>query len=76
MSLWQEAEAEAKDVLAEQVEHAILSIKRIEGKYTDRPELRDAARAFVDLFGNEVENLRREADSLRKQVEPLKEASA
>jgi hypothetical protein len=67
-AVWQEAEAEALDVLSEQVEHAILSIKRIEGKYANRPELRDAARAFVDLFGTEVENLRRQADMLRKSV--------
>jgi hypothetical protein len=68
VSTWQEAEADALDVLADQVEHAILSVQRVEPKFATRPELRDAGRNYVDLYATEVENIRRQAESLRDSV--------
>ena len=70
LSTWQEAEAEALEVLADQIEHAIMSVQRVAPKFQDRPELRGAGQTYVDLYATEVANIRQHAEALRASVRP------
>lgn len=62
---WESAKADAFEVEADNIEIAILDIRRIEPMFMDRPEIREAGNVYRSLLEFEVLNIRTRADKLR-----------
>lgn len=67
MQTWQESQAETYEVMAENVEHAILNLRRVESLF-DTPSEREVISACIDKLSTKNLNLLSQADKLRKEV--------
>jgi len=74
MITWQHAEADALEVKAENIEAALIALRRVEGLFDTQSE-RAVVTSALDTLGVKATNLLSEADKLRKEVsdEPLVE---
>lgn len=68
---WQEADAEADEIFADELEQIVLAIQGVTERFKNRPEIRDSSNTTIDLFRTEITNLRRAADQLRSSVGAL-----
>ena len=67
MQTWQEARADYLDVAADNVEAAVVALRRLEGMFITDNERAQIA-TTIDQLGVKNTNLRSEADRLRKEV--------
>lgn len=66
VATWQQAEADALEVRADNIGAAILALDRLGGMFTGRGELVESIRVTTALLATEEENVRHRVEEARR----------